>query len=111
MSKATGYKFLKYTLSIIFIFFAGVQYNDPDPIIWIPVYLVPIALVFYKKDKGLYFLIGCIYFLWAANQFPPEWEGLTLNEVGMKTINIELGRESLGLAFTGLVVWLMSFIK
>jgi hypothetical protein len=34
-----------------------------------------------------------------------------LNTMGMKTINIELGRESLGLGFTALVLFLVSFLK
>jgi hypothetical protein len=52
-----------------------------------------------------------MYIFWAINQFPPEWEGLTLDAMGMKTINIELGRESLGLGFTGLVLWVLTFLK
>ena len=27
-----------YILAILFLFFAAVQYNDPDPIIWISIY-------------------------------------------------------------------------
>jgi hypothetical protein len=26
-------------LSILFVIFAALQYNDPDPFIWIPIYL------------------------------------------------------------------------
>jgi membrane-bound ClpP family serine protease len=49
--------------------------------------------------------------LWAANQFPVEWEGVRLNAMGMKTINIELGRESLGLGIAGISVWIIGLLK
>ena len=30
--------------SLLFLIFAGLQYNDPDPYIWIPIYLYAAAL-------------------------------------------------------------------
>jgi energy-coupling factor transporter transmembrane protein EcfT len=103
---------LKYILTLVFVFFCLVQYNDPDPYLWIPIYLVPIFLIWHKGKPSKFYLtiIGLLYFLWAINQFPPSWEGLTLNELGMKTVNIELGRESLGLGFTAICVWLFLFL-
>jgi hypothetical protein len=35
-------KYLALLFALIFLLFAGWQYNDPDPILWIPVYLVPV---------------------------------------------------------------------
>ena len=32
-------KILFGVLTVVFILFAGLQYNDPDPLIWIPYYL------------------------------------------------------------------------
>jgi hypothetical protein len=108
-------KYVYYFLILVFVAFAGVQYNDPDSALWILLYLLPIFFI-WRKIKGtqpnetLYF-VGLMYIFWAINQFPPEWEGLTLDAMGMKTINIELGRESLGLGFTGLVLWVLTFLK
>jgi len=34
--------------SVVFILFAVVQYNDPDPYLWIPIYLYPALLCFLK---------------------------------------------------------------
>jgi membrane-bound ClpP family serine protease len=108
-------KVLYYLLILIFVLFAAVQYNDPDPTIWIILYLIPIYLIYLKMNsnpqRNLYLVIGLLYMLWAINQFPPAWEGLTLNAVGMKTLNIELGRESLGLGFTALIVWVLAFFE
>ena len=33
---------------VIFILFAVVQYNDPDPYLWVPIYLYPAILCFLK---------------------------------------------------------------
>ncbi len=96
-------------LIIVFILFALVQINDPDPVLWILIYLIPAFLV-YKKlsnsdDNFYYLVIGFIFLLWAINIFPPEWEGVMLDVRGMKTLNIELGRESLGLGICTFAFW------
>lgn len=31
-------RYLNFTLAILFLFFAALQYNDSDPYIWIPIY-------------------------------------------------------------------------
>jgi hypothetical protein len=41
-------KFFNIFFSIVFILFAVVQYNDPDPYLWIPIYLYPALLCFLK---------------------------------------------------------------
>ena len=33
---------------LVFILFAAVQYNDPDPYLWIPIYLYPALLCYFK---------------------------------------------------------------
>jgi Transmembrane family 220, helix len=32
-------KILNIVLAVLFVLFAAVQYNDPDPYIWVPIYL------------------------------------------------------------------------
>jgi len=39
--------------TIIFIIFAGLQYNDPDPFIWIPIYLYA-AFLCWRASKGIH---------------------------------------------------------
>lgn len=103
-------KYLLYFLIVIYILSAAVQYNDPDPAVWILSYLLPAGLCYYrslgKGDKVLYFSIGLVYLLWAVNQFPPQWEGLMMENLSMKTLNVELGRESLGLGMCALGMWI-----
>ncbi|MFM9911628.1 MAG: transmembrane 220 family protein, partial [Chitinophagaceae bacterium] len=38
----------------VFFLFAALQYNDPDPYIWIPIYLYAVVLCWYAF-KGKYF--------------------------------------------------------
>ena len=44
-------KIFNIIFAILFIVFAALQYNDPDPYIWIPIYLVS-AFVCYQTYKG-----------------------------------------------------------
>jgi hypothetical protein len=39
--------------TFLFILFAGLQYNDPDPLLWIPIYLFA-AFLCWKAYKGIY---------------------------------------------------------
>lgn len=102
-------KFLHYFFIVLFLLFAAVQYNDPDPLIWIPLYLIPAFMVFQaiknnvSKDAFLY--AGLVYLLYGISLYPPEWEGLTLNSAGMKTMNIELGRETFGLIIVAVILF------
>jgi Transmembrane family 220, helix len=58
---------------VLFILFAGLQYNDPDPYIWIPIYLYAAALcwlAFRRKFYPKHYLAGIILFaLYAAYLF------------------------------------------
>ena len=58
---------------VIFVLFAALQYNDPDPYIWIPIYLYA-AWFCWKASKGQYFprayLLGiAVYLGYAAYLF------------------------------------------
>jgi hypothetical protein len=41
-------KFFNIFFCIVFILFAVVQYNDPDPYLWVPIYMYPALLCFLK---------------------------------------------------------------
>jgi hypothetical protein len=47
-------KIFNLIFTILFIISAGLQYNDPDPIIWIPIYLFGAYLCF-RAYQGKYF--------------------------------------------------------
>ena len=57
----------------IFIVFAALQYNDPDPYVWMPIYLYSATLCYLAAQKKFYpkaYLIGLIvYAAYAAYLF------------------------------------------
>ncbi len=50
---------------VVFILFAAVQYNDPDPYLWMPIYMYPAVLCYLalknKFPKNAY-LVGFVFF-------------------------------------------------
>lgn len=58
-------KFINIFFSILFLFSAALQYNDPDPYIWIPIYLFGALmcwLAFRNKFYPSLYLAGIIAF-------------------------------------------------
>ena len=65
-----------YILGIIFILFSIVQFNDPDAVIWIIIYLIPAIISFlftHRKISRLALLIlSSAYLIGAIFIFPPS---------------------------------------
>jgi Transmembrane family 220, helix len=62
-------KIVNIILSILFIIFAVLQYNDPDPFTWIPIYLFA-AFLCWRASQGihhrsLYIIAISIYMIYA----------------------------------------------
>jgi hypothetical protein len=47
-------KYFNLVFAILFVLFAGLQYNDPDPYWWIPIYLYA-AVLCWLASRGKYF--------------------------------------------------------
>lgn len=50
---------------LVFLLFAALQYNDPDPYIWIPMYVYGAVLCFLalrKKYKFILYIIGLVVY-------------------------------------------------
>jgi len=47
-------KIINIVFCIIFIIFAALQYNDPDPYVWIPIYLYAAVLCFLAAKNKFY---------------------------------------------------------
>jgi hypothetical protein len=100
-------RYLAAFFTVTFILFAVVQYNDPDPYLWIPIYGYA-ALMSYLAYRQKYitpalvigligYLVGTIYY------FPPsvgDWINAeeTAKSLQMKMPFVEEARESMGLA-------------
>lgn len=101
-------------MAAVFVVFAVLQYNDPDPIIWIPIYLyVALLSVWYYRGgvpNALLLVSAALYLAGAVYMWPAHWEGVQLQH-GMKTVNIEHGRESLGLGMCALTLVLYALVR
>ncbi len=69
---------------IIFILFAALQYNDPDPYVWMPIYLYAAVLcwlAFKSKFFPLAYIAGIVvYAIYATYKFFDEngvWDWIT----------------------------------
>lgn len=88
---------------IIFLLFSYWQLNDPDPVLWVPVYLTAAYTSFQalrnSTNPELLIVLLCLSFF-AGLQLWVEmtaWEGFLTDGLSMKTHNQELAREAVGL--------------
>lgn len=114
-------KIINIILALLFLSFAFVQINDPDPLIWILIYLNMVAIcvmAFLKRDYKLWIgITGALYFIYAIFLFPGalEWfrspdKALLFDDLAkMQNLYIEETREFLGLVIC-LVVLAFQFI-
>lgn len=99
-------KALYYFFGLLFLVLAGLQYNDPAPLIWILAYLFPtICSVLAAKDKLNYLLVGVGFlgYLFLLTQNFPSPEHLTMKH--------EEGRKAFGLILCGNYVAILGIIK
>lgn len=95
-------KVLSLIFGLLFVLFAAFQYNDPDPEVWVPIYgfAAMACLMTYAGLANWWFLtaMAVVYVATAVYQWPPAFEGFLFNEIGMRSLNIEMAREAGGLA-------------
>jgi ABC-type maltose transport system permease subunit len=111
-------KYISLLLFLMFLLFAGWQYNDPDPILWIPIYGIAAycALMAYlgKSNKEMLIILVLISAAAALNSWlqMTAWEGVITEGLAMKTVNQELAREALGLGICSIsFLFFLSFTK
>jgi len=102
-------RYLAIIFSLCFFLSAAVQWNDPDPAIWITLYgvaaLISAFFLKIKLNPYVYLLLAVLYIAIAIYQWPPEFEGLLFEEVQvMRNMNIELARESCGMCIVGIAM-------
>lgn len=106
-------KILSIVFGVLFVFFAALQYNDPDPQVWIPIYgFAALACLMAYTGVGrpwFFILMAAIYLLAAVYQWPPVFHGFSFGE-GMRDMNIEEARESGGLAICTVAMGLMAWL-
>ncbi len=99
---------------ILFLICVYLQFNDPDPWLWTLVYGIAglACFMFYYRywPKWIYWVLAVVYLGGAVYQWPPEFEGVMFNELQkMRSMNIELARESLGMAIAAVILTILGF--
>lgn len=103
---------LTVVMGLVFLFGAVVQYNDPDPVPWIGVYLVSAILSFVSLRRALpWWLpssVAGVSAVWAAiialGVDPEVYRGM-FGQFGMASLDVEEAREALGLVI--IAVWMV----
>lgn len=107
-------KILGFCFMVLFIAAAAVQLNDVDPWLWVFLYglaaLISLLFVLNKLKPIITLILAVGFVILAFYYWPAQFEGVALQD-GMKTTNIELGRESLGMAICALVMLVFSFFS
>ena len=102
------FKVLGIVFGILFIFGALVQYNDPDPILWMIIYGIAAAASFgfaaNKTSKKVLLVLGSLFFIGFFMVYPETFEGFEIGKGDFK--NIEEGREAYGLLLIAIVLFL-----
>ena len=99
-------------MALLFVLAASVQLNDPDPLVWISLYLsaavFSVAHAFQKLPSYWAAAFALAASLWALTLVPTFWGLVSLTDVfgyvGMKTEEVEVAREFGGLMIVA--VWM-----
>jgi len=76
------HKTIHFSLAVLFILFAAVQYNDPDPVLWMLIYgvvtLVAVLKVYFSRVNfgPMIITLMAIFLLYAATYIPSFLEFL-----------------------------------
>lgn len=106
--------------TITFSLFAILQYNDPDPWVWIIIYGIVAVLCLLQWLDKLYYktlLVAAIAFAAATLSYAPEIYGWVMDgfpsittEMHAESMYIELVRESLGLALSSIALFYLFIV-
>ena len=92
-------------MAALFVFAAAVQYNDPDPLRWMAIYLAAatacVLAVLRRLPRWLPIVVGLAALVWAATLSPHVLGRVGMGEMvqawEMKDVRVEEGREMYGL--------------
>jgi hypothetical protein len=105
------FKIFALLFAILCVVSAYLQLNDPDPFLWVWIYIIAtIAAVLFTYNKlpyQVYFLLFIGYGIGAYLFWPDAFEGVTIGEGDIN--NIEHARESLGLLILAIVMLIFGF--
>jgi len=96
-------------MALLFLFGAAVQYNDPDPLQWVAIYIAAAvaSLMAFRDRQPRWFagLVGVVAEVWAATiarQVDLASLGHMFDEFEMHSLAVEEAREATGLLIIAL---------
>lgn len=104
-------KILAFIFAALFVYAAIVQYNDPDAMKWYAIYgTAALASLLFAlgKLRLLWAIVLAVFYLgFTWYTWPEKFEGVTIGEGDI--VNIERGREALGLLIAGVMMIVYAF--
>ena len=104
------FKFLGGVFAILFLISAVLQYNDPDPLLWIAIYgiatIVTLGFLFNKVSYMVPAFVGLLGVIGFFLIFPEKFEGFAIGNGDIK--NIEEAREAFGLLIIAIVMFVFA---
>ena len=110
---ATWFKAVTWGMAALLFVCVALQYNDPDPVIWMAIYgagaVASVLLPIKRPVAALAGVIGLVALVWAISLIHSIWGLIELsdltNKMSEKGGAVEVGREAGGLVIEG--VWLI----
>ena len=92
-------------MALLFLFGAAVQYNDPDPLLWMAIYVAAaiacVLAMFNRLRWWMAAIVAAVALLWAVTFIPATFPNVRIAELfgawEMANTRIEEGREMYGL--------------
>lgn len=104
-------KIFAWVFGLLCVVSAALQYNDPDPLLWIIIYgvtaLVSFGVALNKLPYSVPLVLGILFLVGAIYTFPETFEGFEIGKGDIK--NIEEGREASGLFILSLAMFFFSW--
>jgi len=100
------FKSLGFLFAALFIISSVLQYNDPDPYVWMVIWgiagLISLGFALNKIPYQIPLVAGVLAFIGFFYSYPEKFEGFEIGAGDIK--NVEEGREAFGLLIIGIVV-------
>lgn len=106
-------KLLAAFFALAYLSFVALQYNDPDPALWMAIYGIAALLCFGvvagKTKPAILWAAAVLYTIGAVFAWPEKFEGVQIGGGDIK--NIEEARESLGLLLCTLSFIILALLQ
>ena len=113
------FRLLNGAMALLFLFGAAVQYNDPDPLQWMAIYVAAAVACTLAASGHLRWwfaaLVALVAFVWAATLAPRAFPNVGIAEMfgawEMANTRIEEGREMYGLLLIAIYMIVLALLQ